>query len=366
MSLLDIMNEAREKAELYLVCSEHGLLVEEAEKMGVNSLIITCRKEIEKIRREKMIYSIIRNFTVLCSYMRYVYMLNQYVKRLKPDIIHANVPKSHIAAILLFYLNHKCIFIFHLREIFKKKTFSSMLYNWLLPSRRSLIIAISDAVRKTLPSRIKNHTIVLYNGINVPLKIPQKRSGKLIRFLYLGRIVPWKGCHLLIDAFYQLHRKTGDHCGTLDLIGDTLYWDQSYRKILLDKISMFDMAGKIRIFPHTSDPERVYLTHDILCMASDNEPFGRVAVEAMSYGLPVISFKSGGVCEIIRHEISGFLVEQDDIQAYVQTMEKFINDPSRIASMGRSGYAIARKEFNSRKNIPEIVDKMICLLEKTR
>ncbi len=362
LSLLDIMKEACKKADTYLVTSEGGILVESAKRMGLNCTIIPCKKEIENIRRDKMILALLRNITTLFFYFRYVYKFCRYVICLKPDIIHANIPKSHVALSLSSWLYRNSICIFHIREIFKRPSFSSVLYRLLLPRKNFMVIAISGAVKDNLPSRIKKNTVVLYNGIEIPEQVPQKKSQK-VAFLYLGRIVPWKGCHLLIDAFYLLYQKTGDLCGTLDLVGDTLYWDQSYRKVLSDKISRLNLAGKVRLMPHTSNPQQAFYSHHILCMASDNEPFGRVAIEAMSCGLPVISFESGGICEIVKHEVSGLLIEQNDISAFADAMEMFIHNPDKIYSMGKSGYQITKNNFDRGRNIPRIIDKMISLLE---
>lgn len=363
LSLLDIMTEACNKANIYLVTSEDGKLVEFAKSMGVNCTIIPCKKEIENIRRDKLILALLRNITVLFFYFRYVYKFCRHVIYLKPDIIHANIPKSHVALSLSNWFYKDCTCIFHLREIFKKPSFSAALYRLLLPRKNFMIIAISDAVKENLPPRIKKNTVVLYNGIKIPEQVPQKKPHQKPAFIYLGRVVPWKGCHLLIDAFHLLYQRAGDLCGTLDLVGDTLYWDQSYRKNLSDKIRRLNLAGKIRLMPHTSNPQQAFYSHDILCMASDNEPFGRVAIEAMSCGLPVISFESGGICEIIKHRISGLLVEQNNVDAFADAMEIFIHDPDMIDKMGKSGYQIAKNNFDRERNIPRIIDKMTSLLK---
>ncbi len=363
LSLLDIMTEACKNADIYLVTTENGKLVESAKSMGINCKIIPCAKEIENIRRDKMILALLRNIRVLFSYFHFVYKFYKYVTFLKPDIIHANIPKSHVALSLSYWLYKDCTCIFHLREIFKKPSFSASLYHLLLPRQNFMVIAISEAVKRNLPPRIKKNTVVLYNGIKIPEQIPEKKTQQQPAFLYLGRIVPWKGCHLLIDAFYLLYQRAGDLCGTLDLVGDTLYWDQSYRKSLSDKIGRLNLAEKIRLLPHTPNPQQVFYSHDILCMASDNEPFGRVAIEAMSCGLPVISFESGGICEIIKHKISGLLVEQNNISAFADAMEMFIHHPDKIDLMGKSGYQIAKNNFDKERNIPRIIDKMISLLE---
>ena len=101
------------------------------------------------------------------------------------------------------------------------------IYSILFPRRNATAIAISGAVKDSLPGRVSARSILLYNGIQIyQARIPIEGPP---RFLYLGRIVPWKGCHLLIDAFSIVFDKYRSDAGTLSIVGSTLYWKESYR-----------------------------------------------------------------------------------------------------------------------------------------
>lgn len=359
-SLMDIMVEAAKRAEVFLVTSESGFLIEKAGKAGIKCKIISCNKNIERFRREHLLFEVVKKWKILLSYLNFIWQLHKYVVELKPDIIHANIPKSHIAAALLSILGYKGILIFHIREIFKKRSLITTLYRFLLPrGSRTRVIAISNAVKMALPHRIEKKSVVLYNGIDVPDTIVKQRNEDTLRFLYLGRIVPWKGCHFLIDAFNEFNNQHDSALASLDLVGDTLYWDQSYRNELVDKINQLKLTDKIRIFPHTENPQETYCSHDVLCMSSDNEPFGRVAAEGMGFGLPVISFHSGGVSEIVINNVTGFLIESNNIENYAAAMGILFKDRLLVRNMGRAGHKLAKEKFNRTINIPVILDYML-------
>lgn len=362
-SLLDLMGEAINRADVFLCCSEEGQLTEKASILGIKCKIIACSKNVEKIRRKHLLFNIITNLSTLKKYFLYVKSISEYVSELKPDIIHSNIPKSHIAAALLRFTGYRGLLIFHVREIFDRMSLTSFLYLILFTGKKCCIIAISNAVKDALPKRLRKRSLVFYNGVRVENQLPVKEITDKPKFLYLGRIVPWKGCHLIIDAFAKMFIELKDKSGTLDLVGDTLYWDNSYRTRLLQKISWYNLSDKVKIYPHTDDPYQMYHSHDVLCMASDREPFGRVAAEAMGCGLPVISFDSGGIAEIIKNGITGFLVNHNDLRGYADVMMKLAHDRSVTVMLGKNSYEFAKNNLDRGKNIPQIVDYMINKLD---
>jgi glycosyltransferase involved in cell wall biosynthesis len=172
-------------------------------------------------------------------------------------------------------------------------------------------------------------------------------------------VVPWKGCHLLVEAFSELYRRKGQNAGTLDIIGGTLYWSESYRAELAASISRQGLQSACRLLPHTETPLEAMAGSDVFCCASDREPFGRAVAEAQGCGLPVIAFAAGGVVEIVAHGETGVLVPAGDIRAFADAMEGFVNAPEKIAAMGRAARDRAFRCFNRSDQIPAIADFLL-------
>ena len=180
-----------------------------------------------------------------------------------------------------------------------------------------------------------------------------------VRFLYLGRIVPWKGCHLLIEAFGALQKAVPPDAATLDLVGATSYWDGSYRTELEVLVKKLALEAFVSIEGNTDDPYGLLARHHVLCMPSTDEPFGRAAAEAQGCGLPVIGFAGGGLPEIVVDGETGVLVPEGDRQAFTDAMAEFIGNPGLIATMGKKGYRRVRHYFNRTVQVPAIVDYMM-------
>jgi glycosyltransferase involved in cell wall biosynthesis len=88
---------------------------------------------------------------------------------------------------------------------------------------------------------------------------------------------------------------------------------------------------------YIADPRKVMSEIDILVHSADHESFGRVIVEGMAAGLPVVGVNGGGVAEIVVDGKTGLLVPPDDSRAMAKAIEELARDPARRAELGRAG-----------------------------
>jgi spore coat protein SA len=241
-----------------------------------------------------------------------------------------------------------------MREIFERKSAAFLIYRLLFPKRNGRVIAISQAVKHYLPPTIQLKTTVLYNGVLCMSTPKHYTVDDTLKLLYLGRIVPWKGCHTLIEIVSLLKKQFSSTGISLTLVGDTYYWTDDYRKTLEQKIDSNKLSSCCHLLPYTEDPTAVFLAHDIFCNASENEPFGRVVAEAQACGLPVVAFNTGGIPEIVTHNETGFLIPAYDNQRFVEALGMFITYPEGIKKMGIKGRKRMYQDFNRDNQIPRI------------
>ena len=98
------------------------------------------------------------------------------------------------------------------------------------------------------------------------------------------------------------------------------------------------------VHPPTEDIIEEYINSSMLLMTSVYEPFGLVLLEAMSCGLPVVAFDCPyGPADIIKHEYSGFLVPNRDINLYADYVCALMESPGLRQNMGAEGIKTAQR-----------------------
>jgi glycosyltransferase involved in cell wall biosynthesis len=103
--------------------------------------------------------------------------------------------------------------------------------------------------------------------------------------------------------------------------------------------------------------EGVFDAADVVCQFSNwEEVFGWMIAEAMAYQKPVVATRVGGIPELIRDSISGFLVERGDIQAAADKIILLLSNPALRKKMGVAGSETVKEKFELRKNVTQLVE----------
>jgi len=91
---------------------------------------------------------------------------------------------------------------------------------------------------------------------------------------------------------------------------------------------------------------------DVLLLPSDMESFGLAALEGMASGVPAVCSRVGGVPEVIRDGVEGFLVEPRDVPTMAARVLEILSNPERQAEMSRAARQRALRQFCSKSIIP--------------
>ena len=142
------------------------------------------------------------------------------------------------------------------------------------------------------------------------------------RVIAVGRLDYQKGFDRLIQA-WKLVQHTGRFSDwKLDIFGQG-----EWREMLQQMIDKQGLQNTVKINPPTNAILNEYVHSSLLVMSSNYEGFGMVLVEAMSCGVPVISFDCKcGPKDIIQPGLNGLLVPNGDIQALADAMMKVMED----------------------------------------
>jgi N-acetyl-alpha-D-glucosaminyl L-malate synthase BshA len=91
---------------------------------------------------------------------------------------------------------------------------------------------------------------------------------------------------------------------------------------------------------------------DLFLLPSDEESFGLAALEAMACEVPIVATKVGGVPEVVKHGVDGYLFEPRDVATAAQYALEILTRPDRGRMMGEMARASARRQYCSNDIIP--------------
>jgi len=103
-----------------------------------------------------------------------------------------------------------------------------------------------------------------------------------------------------------------------------------------------------------SDTEQLYADLHLLIHAGVHEAFGRVLIEAMSRGIPVIGVRSGGVPEVVEDGVTGIVVPPDDAQALADAAVSLLSDRERYRAMSLRCRQQAAERFSPEAHVQQV------------
>ncbi len=161
--------------------------------------------------------------------------------------------------------------------------------------------------------------------------------------LCVGTVEERKSQACLVEAFAEV---AGDYPGaTLALVGDR---PGAYSTALHGLIAGLGLGERVRLLPATRDIWEWYALSDVLVSASDVESLPRSMLEAMAFGVPVLSAAVYGVPELIHDTENGWLFEPRDMRALVAALRRVLDlDPEARRTMGLCAQTRVRERHRS-------------------
>ncbi len=170
----------------------------------------------------------------------------------------------------------------------------------------------------------------------------------------VGRLVPVKNPELLIRASQPLFTQYPNTYFVF--IGDG-----PLKKDLISAANEIGGEKNIVFLGWRDDAHRVLSIFDVFCLPSLNEGMGRVLVEAMAHGVPIVASDAGGIPDLIIHQKNGFLVPPQNPEELTKHIQILIEDEETRKKMGEEGMKMASR-FSSDamvKNIATLYEELI-------
>ncbi|MFZ2586579.1 MAG: glycosyltransferase family 4 protein [Alphaproteobacteria bacterium] len=176
------------------------------------------------------------------------------------------------------------------------------------------------------------------NGLRAELKVPPQTP----LFVMVGRLTRWKGHTVLLEALSHLK----DIPWVLALAGDSK--NQAYLDELKALTVTYGIADRVRFLGPRQDVALLNVTADIALSCSvEPEAFGRVAIEAMAMGTPIVASAHGGSLDTVVDGTTGWLVPPGDADALAHTICRALKTPKTLENMGKKARTHVLARFTS-------------------
>ncbi|MFO7898780.1 MAG: glycosyltransferase family 4 protein, partial [Planctomycetota bacterium] len=301
-----------------------GPLTDLLDEMGVPY----CPAPMIRLKRTRNPARLFRYFR---AWRRAVRAVEEMIGELGIDLVHANSTTAHLFASPAAR-RAGVPSVWHVRDM----SSPGGRLDRMMTRHAAAIVCISEAVRSRLvhPELAAAKTTVIHNGVDAAAFAPG--DGRPVRSELgldasapvagiVGQVVPWKGHDRFLAAAAGAAARV--ERAQFVVSGDNRFGD--FPGILDGLRRQADRLGigdRVHFLGWRDDPAAVMNALDVLVTASEDEPFGRVVVEAMACGKPVVGFRCGGPVEIVRPGETGLLVEPYDTGAMAAAIVRLLSD----------------------------------------
>lgn len=269
------------------------------------------------------------------------------------DLIYANTQKALVVGALASLFSRRPL-VYHLHDILSAEHFScaNLRLAITLANRASLVIANSHASQAAFIAAGGRPELVnvVYNGFEPELYQHQFHSLQIKQQLglegqflvgHFSRLSPWKGQHILLAALAHCPKDV-----TAIFVGDALFGEQDYVEYLHSCVADLGLEHRVQFLGFRSDVVPLMSACDLVAHTSTAaEPFGRVIVEAMLCGRPVVAAQAGGAIELVETGKTGWLVPPQDAQQLAAVINTCRQQPQLAKSIAHQAQITASQRF---------------------
>ncbi|MGN7887973.1 glycosyltransferase family 4 protein [Dyadobacter endophyticus] len=342
-SLLTLLVALRDKIDWWVICKEESEFSRELRRQNIRYSIVPFTNDV---------YMQKKRFQWLNSIKRTVYnvavgLYTAFIARKHGvDLIYTNSSVIFIGAVTSFFSRRK--HIWHIREF----VYDDYKLTYLLGERAfrfwankaSAIICISKSIqkRRVLSKDINVKSVIIYNGLVSDQSKATVRPSPVKPTVLgiVGVIDPAKNQLAAIKAVHELVKR--GKFVVLNIVGSVS--SQAYFETLKTYISEHGLNEYVNFTGFCKDVSAIFKSIDITLMCSPHEAFGRVTVESMMHGVPVVAYKSAGTAEIIDHEITGLLYH-DEKNALTTQLTRLMTDDDLYKKISSRASKVARENF---------------------
>jgi glycosyltransferase involved in cell wall biosynthesis len=272
------------------------------------------------------------------------------LEEFNPNVVHVSSPdfvghravtwarRHKIAAVASVHTRFETYLAYYHLQAFEPEV-RAILRRFYL--RCEVVMAPAESTAAILRGQRMNRDIAIWaRGIDRDQFNPERRDMEWRRSIgiaddelviaFLGRVVMEKGLDVFADAVHAFATHGIKHRVLVIGEGPARPW---FEEQLPDAIFIGQLTG--------TDLARALASSDLLLNPSITEAFGNVTLEAMACALPVVAAEASGTMSLVRHGVTGTIVDPEDVDEFAAVLAAYATDPELRRRHGEAGLAVA-------------------------
>lgn len=356
LALLNLVEHLdRERFDPVVVLGQTGPLVDSMKAIA-ETHVIELDPSVKNVRKDVIGWRTVVAPSKLFVSFEYVARLKRSFQSLGAEVVHTNSLKSDILGGIAARLAGIPL-IWHVRDRIEegylpKKV--ALIFRKLCRIVPDRIITNSYSTLETMQLGKARPSYVIPSGFNV--ESFQDAGGKNdslaeavqghrpIRIGIVGRISPWKGQEIFVQAAKQVHQEFPD--AHFSIIGSVMFGEDEFEKSLHKLVHELQLEEIVTFAGFKKDVAAAIGELHILVHASTiPEPFGQVIAQGMAARKPVIATIGGGASEIVADGDTGFLIPPGNVPALAEALLKILRQPEHAALIAERAQKYAIETF---------------------
>jgi glycosyltransferase involved in cell wall biosynthesis len=375
--------DCRQYEPVVLFCTqEHNFIGDKLAASGIN--VITLEKQpqrapslsAEPIRRRDIGGALearlgkwagqVYVFLKACyEFMRWeapaIWPIVRVIRENKIDLVHLNSGLYHRSGIMAAWLT-KTPCVCHVRGLDQPNHFDKLFVRFV-----DAFIYISRAVADSYVSqRIPvGKGTVIHNAVDLS-EFSRTDDSASVRSEFgwtcheslvgvVGRLDWWKGHEYFLEAVAQVARQVPNLRGLIIGEPENTPKNREYYQKLQSLTKSLGLEDRVIFTGFRSDVPRLMSALDVVVLSSSvPEPFGRVIIEGMAAGKPVVATAAGGVLDIIEDGVNGLLVPPGNPAAMAAAILSLLGDSKRARRLAEAGQRRVHEQFTVQRHVAAV------------
>lgn len=234
----------------------------------------------------------------------------------------------------------------------KQKKYVSKIFN-----SSDLVIALSEQWREKICEFCGSNVKVLYNAVNIPDN--NKYNFESIYISLIGRIEKRKGVYDFVTIIDEIHNAYPEI--RIQIVGDG---EIDKLREIINKYKL-DKFVEVNGWMNKTEINCLLSKTKVYVLPSYDEGMPMALLEAMSYGIPVITTDVGGIPTVVSNEKNGFIIKPGDTQSLKKYLLQLLENKELAQNIGESGYKSVKANFGLKSNINSLYNMYLDVIKNS-